>query len=550
MGVAVDGECGMNVCSVWWVRLLSLSWLGMVAVADAAPGNALRDLDRYVEQALVDWQVPGAAIGVVQDGKVIYARGFGQRQVGAKPRVDERTLFQIGSMTKAFTAAAIGLLVDEGRLKWDDRVIDHLPWFQLSDGWLTEHVTIRDLLAHRTGIESTMMVVTLLDAKEIVRRARYVEPTAEFRHQYLYSNLMYGVAGQVIEAVTGQPWGDFVKRRLLEPLEMQASGTSPYQFWDDAYVAPSFHGVPSAGAVVNASSARSNNVAMPHWLTPEGVRVIPWQSYDNAAAGGAIVSNLTDMLQWLRMQLEQGRAGGVQILRPDTVAEMHAPQMLIANPPDPIWAAVQRVSPTTDRPSYALGWFHNNYRGHEYVSHSGGILGFPAFGAMLPERRIGVIVLANSFGRGNLAAFNRLISFRVFDALLGLPRHDWSADLLRVVEQREQEAAVAAREQAGQRLPNTSPSLPLTDYVGEYQNPQVGRVHIELADGQLQLRVPGAFLGRLEHWHLDTFRMIWTGGMAGHASFATFKIDPRGHAVTLDAGRLFGGELQRVESGN
>ncbi|MBL8271337.1 serine hydrolase [Steroidobacter sp.] len=531
------------------MRWLSVPLFCMATVAVAAPSSALRDLDRYVEKALVDWQVPGAAIGVVQDGKVIYARGFGNRQLDTAPRVDERTLFQIGSMTKAFTAAAIGLLVDEGKLKWDDRVIDHLPAFQLSDGWLTEHVTIRDLLAHRTGIESTMMVVTLLDAKEIVRRARYVEPTAEFRHQYLYSNLMYGVAGQVIEAVTGKPWGDFVKQRLLQPLGMQASGTSPYQFWDEAYVAPSFHGVPSAGRVVNASSARNDNVAMPHWLTPDGARVIPWQSYDNAAAGGAIVSNLTDMLQWLRVQLEGGRLGDVQIFRPETVTEMHAPQMLIMNPPDPIWAAVQRVSPSSDRPSYALGWFHNNYRGYQYVSHSGGILGFPSFGAMLPERRIGVIVLANSFGRGNLAAFNRLVSFRVFDALLGQPKHDWSADLLRVVEQREQEAEVAARKQDEQRLPNTSPSLPLKNYVGEYQNPQVGRVRIELDGEQLLLRVPGAFLGRLEHWHLDTFRMVWTGGMEGNKSFATFKIDPRGRATVLDAGRLFGGELQRVEGG-
>lgn len=528
------------------MRLL-VAYLLCVGSTAVAAANALSGLDRYVEQALVDWQVPGAAIGVVQDGKVIYARGFGRRQVDAEPRVDEQTLFQIGSMTKAFTAAAVGLLVDEGRLKWDDRVIDHLPWFQLSDGWLTQHVTIRDLLAHRTGIESTMMVVTLLDAKEVVRRARYVEPTAEFRHQYLYSNLMYGVAGQVIEAVSGQSWQDFVERRLLRPLGMRASGTSPYQFWDRSYVAPSFHGVPSAGRVVNATSARIDNVAMPHWLTADGVRVIPWQSYDNAAAGGAIVSNLTDMLQWLRVQLEGGRLNGIKVLRPETVAEMHAPQMLIMNPSDPIWTAVQRVSPATGRPSYALGWFHNNYRGYDYISHSGGILGFPAFGAMLPERRVGVIVLANSFGRGNLAAFNRLISFRVFDALLGQPEHDWSADLLRVVAQREREAEVAARNQDDQRLKNTSPSLPLNGYVGEYRNAEVGRVRIELEEGQLVLRVPGAFLGRLEHWQVDTFRMIWTGGMEGNKSFASFKIDPRGRAVSLDAGRLFGGELLRVE---
>lgn len=522
--------------------LLSLlSWLPGASMA--ANSDALRGLDHYVERALLDWQVPGAAIGVVRDGKVIYARGFGVRELGRSARVDEHTLFQIGSMTKAFTATAIGVLVDEGKVGWDDPVIDHLPWFRLSDPWLTQHVTIRDLLAHRTGIESTLMVVTLLDAKEVVRRARYVTPTAQFRQQYLYSNLMYGAAGQVIEAVSGVSWGDFIQQRLLRPLGMTSSGTTPYQFWDSRYVAPSFHGVPAAPHVTGAD-ALASDVAMPHWISPRGLRVIPWQSYDNAAAGGAIVSDLADMLTWLKFHL--GATLGASIVTPSTLQEMHMPQMLIGDPPDPIWGVVNKVAPSSQRPAYALGWFRDSYRGNAFVSHSGGILGFPSFGAMLPQRGMGVIVLANSFGRGGLAAFNKLVAFRIFDALLREKPHDWSADLLSMVAQRERDARAAEEKLQRDRLSGTSPSLPLERYIGEYENPLVGRARVAMVNGQLTFGVPGAFLGRLEHWHLDTFRLVWTGGMAGNKSFATFTIDPQGRVAAIDAGRLFGGELERV----
>jgi CubicO group peptidase (beta-lactamase class C family) len=352
--------------------------LGAALTGTAAAGaqSPLPGIDRYVERVLADWKHVGAAIAVVRGGEVIYARGFGLREVGKPAPVTTNTLFQIGSTTKAFTTAALAILVDEGKIRWDDPVVEHLPGFQLQDPWLTRRVTIRDAVTHRSGVpDNYYPYLAIMTRDEVVRQLRYLTPDAGFRDSFRYNNLMYAAAGKVIEAASGTTWDDFVTRRLLEALGMTRSGTSAYQYWDSAYVAPTFYG--SARRRAGADRARDTNVAMPHGVGEDGsTSVLPWVNFDSPAPAGSIVASISGMANWVMMQLDEGRFAGRQVIRPETVREMHTPQN-------------RRVSakpfPLDTLDGYGLGWFTGRYRGQRHVAHSGGMLGFPAYVAMLPD---------------------------------------------------------------------------------------------------------------------------------------------------------------------
>lgn len=512
-------------------------------VQDPAPGptpNALADLDAYIAQSMPDWDIPGLAVAVVHEGEVVFARGFGVKEVGRDDPVDARTLFQIGSVTKSFAAAAIGALVDEGLAAWDDPVIKHLPWFRVKDPWITREITLRDLLSHQSGMPGAAYpVLAVVDARETAEGLRLLDNQGPFRQGYRYSNQAYGVAGLVVEAAAGMNWGAWLRERLLAPLEMRNTGTSPYDAWDSVHVAPTFLGSAPAG-IPGIDDAPGRNVAMPHGVDRSGDRrVLSWQSYDNMQAAGSVVSNVVDMANWVRMQLDHGRFDGFAVLDSTTVSEMHAAQVRTAS---------TFVFADPGSGSYGLGWARASFLGHAYVSHGGGIFGFPAYVAMLPEANAGVVVLANGSMWTPYYPHHEIAAW-VFARLLGVEGRDWHGEVMARTEAIHGQVDAALNARAAGRIEGTRPSLPLAAYEGRYEDEYgTAAAHVVHGDGGLRVHfgAPGSFSGDMEHWHHDVFQLHYDGGdgQAYGSSFVTFTVGPDGGVAQMDMG--FMGRYRRV----
>ena len=512
--------------------------LAAQVAADADEARArIADLADYIEHAMPDWGLPGLAVAVVFDDQAVFAQGFGVKELGRPDPVDAGTLFQIGSVSKSFAAAAIGALVEDGLADWDDPVARHLPWFRVRDPWATRSMTLRDLLSHRSGMpEDAYPVLAVMDARAAAERVRVLDNQAPLRQAHRYSNQGYGVAGLVVEEATGMPWGDWLRKRFFDPLGMDASAGSPFEVWDEPFVAPAFLGTAPAGRP-GIADAPGRNVAMPHGVARDGSRrVLAWQSYDSMQGAGSVVSSATDMAQWLRLQLGRGSVGGRTVLGEATVDEMHAPQ--VASPSARLFT--NGGSPGAEQ--YGLGWSLTSFQGRRYVAHGGGIFGFPAYAALLPDAGAGVVVLANGslwtpyYPHQEVAAW-------VFARLTGGEERDWHGEVMartRAVEQ-QVEAALAARD-AG-RIAGTTPSLPLDGYAGVYEHEHGGQAHVESATAvpapglRIHFGAPGSFSGELVHWHHDTFRLFFDGGdgQAYGSSFVTFTIGPGGE-IAMDMG--------------
>jgi CubicO group peptidase (beta-lactamase class C family) len=484
---------------VAFVAFLALP--GLVAPAPvAAQAGALRGLDAWIERALHEWQVPGLAIAVVRNDSVIHARGYGVLELGSVERVDEHTLFAIASTTKGMTAAALGMLVDEGRIGWDDPVSRHLPGLELNDPFITRELTVRDLLTHRAGLarSDNLWIAAPFDRAEVLRRARHL-PATGFRAEYGYNNIMYIAAGELVAAVSGISWDDFLEQRLFTPLRMTRSTTR--------------------SAIVDTRS----NVATAH-TQPEGAVVaMARRNYDNIGGAGAAWSSAHDMAQWVRLQLNDGVYGGRPLLRTATLREMHTPQVVMRGD-----TVAERLFPGTSFRAYGLGWFLHDYHGRKLVHHSGSINWTRTHVGMIPSEGIGVVVIAN-LSTSNL---QQAVMYRVLDALLGQPPRDWSGEYLALARRAREAAARQAAEVEAARRPGTSPSLEAEAYTGRYTHDVYGEVTIEPAAGGLVLRYAPDYTAGLEHWHHDTFRAVWHRTGFGHA-FVTFALDSRARVASL-----------------
>jgi CubicO group peptidase (beta-lactamase class C family) len=505
-------------------------------------------LDNDIEQARADWKNVGVAVALVRGDEVVYTRGFGRRECAESASIDADTLFQVGSTSKAFTTAALGILVDEAKIGWDEPVIEWVPEFQLQDPWLTRHLTIRDAVAHRSGIpDSAYPFMSVMGPERTLRQLRYITPIARFRDSYCYSNLMYALAGRIIEAASGTTWHDFIRQRLLQPLKMNRSGTSASEFWAATKVAPTFFGSASSWQP-RASDASDSNVAMPHGVNEDGsAAALAWQSYDNAAAAGSLVSSVADMANWLILNLNGGCFEGKQIIRPNTLRELHATQNLHVD--------VNQFPFENARETYALGWRRSEYRGYTHLAHSGGIMGFPAYVAMLPEAKVGIVVLSN----GSLAerdplglyklGLHKAIAFRALDSVLKAPSRAWSEELMSLArsacrQAREQEGAF---EQA--RLPRADASLPMRSYAGSFEDRSghSDRVTVQALEDRLTLTFSGegAYSAQLEHWHRDLFRLRSQPGAADVLGrpFVSFTLDAKANVASMF---LFGATFHRI----
>lgn len=416
--------------------------------------------DKYVAKAAQDWRVPALAIAVVKDDSVVFAKGYGVLQTGMSQPANEHTRFAIGSTTKAMTSASIAMLVDEGKLSLDDHVTKFIPELQLYDPWVTRELTIRDLLTHRSGLPGVDLFWASgwnYTTADVVRRLRYIQPTASFRSQWQYHNVLYALNGLIIERVSGMPWEQFVKTRIFEPLGMNET---------EALVS-SIQGKP--------------NVAVPHALINDSVRVVPVRSTDPVASAGSVWSSVSDMAKWMRFVIDSGRVGTRRLIQPRTFAELVTPQI---QAPMQEYPALQLAKP--DYFSYGLGWFIQDYRGQQVWMHTGSINGLCAIIGIEPNKRLGVYVLENL----DHAEIRHGLMYSVFDLFENGPRRDWSADLKPIFARPRSVAALNAAPDAGQSPPaKVAPSLPLERYAGTYVDSAYGSVRVTFENGALQAAV-------------------------------------------------------------
>ena len=458
-------------------RLLALAlvWLVLTSASQAP----VADVDAFVQRTMTTFQVPGLSLAIVKDGKVAVARGYGVRKFGDVAPVDARTMFGIASNTKVFTATALGILVDEGKVRWDSPVIDYLPWFQMSDPYVTREMTVRDLLVHRSGLglgagDLLWWPASTYNRREIARRLRYLPLATSFRSAYAYDNVLYLVAGEVNEAVSGQSWEDFVQTRILAKVGMTTSN------------------------VRHSDANKGGNVATPHALIEGRVQPIAPFDSDNTNPAGGINSNAQDMAKWLLVQLADGQLGdGTALIKPATARQIG---MLVT--PIPIGQGAPELRDL--RPNfngYALGLAVRDYRGRKLLTHTGGLPGYVSKVAMIPDARLGIAILTN---QESTAAFEAIAS-HILDAYLGAPATDWVAAWQAIEKRGAATAAATAPLAAGSG--QSTPSLPFASYAGKYRDPWYGDMTITAESTGLAIRFDRTpqLSGTLVHAQHDTF---------------------------------------------
>ena len=458
------------------VALGLLLALPFAVVAHDDPPSELAHIEALVEQGMADWGIPGLALSVVKDDELVWARGFGVRRLGHPEPVDADTLFNVASVSKAFNAAALGLLVDEGRIGWDDPVADHLPRLQLYDPWVTRNATVRDMLAHRVGLGrltgNRLRWISARGRDEQIARLRHLPPQQGFREGYVYSNVLYMVAGEVVPAVTGTAWADFVEQRLFAPLGMERSLAAAAGRLDE-----------------------SGNVAWPHQEIDGEMVEIPRRNFDAVGPAASVHSSAREIAAWMRLHLgTPGELEGEALLEPETVEEMHRAQNPIPR------SAFEPLA------AYGLGWRMGSHRGRPVSSHTGAVDGMNTLLMLVPGEQLGIFITTNTFNGFTTALANHIV-----DAWLGEDDEDWSAQALERHQERRAEAQAERDAIHAARVRGTRPSVPLQAFQGRFEDDLYADAEVRLERGRLVLQLwdDPEQVADLEHWHHDTFRAVW-----------------------------------------
>ena len=487
--------------------ILFFIWLGIVtsAFAQTAAPTAPPDLDTFVARVMKTFEVPGLSVAIVKDGQVVLARGYGVRRLGDAAPVDGKTRFGIASNTKVFTATALGLLVEEGKLRWDAPVVQVLPWFQMWDPYVTREITVRDLLVHRSGLglgagDLLWWPASTYDRKEIARRLRFIRPATSFRSAYAYDNVLYLIAGEVIEAVSGRSWEDFVAERILKKVGMTDSN------------------------VRHSDATEAGNVAVPHAEVDGTVRPIKPFNSDNTNPAGGINSSAEDMAKWVIVQLNEGALpDGTRLFSQRTSRELTT---LVTPMPIPASVPPEMTPLRMNFRGYALGLDVRDYRGRKMVTHTGGLPGYLSMVSMIPDAKLGVVVLTN---QESGEAFDA-ISYHVLDYYLNAPGIDWLGAYEKVRAQSQARVAAAGKQATAARNASSTPSLPLAQYAGTYNDAWYGNIEIASESGKLVMKFghTPSLVGDLEHWQYDTFVVRWRDRELRADAYVTFSIDPDG----------------------
>ena len=440
----------------------------------------LKKLSEYLKKAREEWGVPGMAVAIVKDNEVVLAKGYGVRDINRKGKVNEHTLFAIASNTKAFTSAAIAILVDEGKLSWDDKVTKHLPYFELYDPYVTEAMTIRDLLCHRSGLGTfsgdLLWYCSNYSREEIIKRAGSLKPKYGFREHFGYSNIMFLAAGNIIEAVTGKTWDDYLQEKFFDPLEMKTTNTS----------------------ITKLDGLK--NVASPHTYYKGEVISIPYQNWDNIGPAGSINSCVIEIAEWLKLQLNEGTLNDKEYFSKESCLEMRKPHTI-----QDVSLGSQQRWPSPHFKSYGLGWGMLDYHGRKIINHSGGYDGMISYSAIVPEENLGFVILTNA---NSILVYT--LMYKILDTYLSNDTTDWCImflDYKKYIEDKkktDREVALKAR------IEDTNPSLELEKYTGTYSGELYGNADVSLKDGELFIQfIPTpTFNATLTHWHYDTFEIV------------------------------------------
>src|SRR5688572_22564589 len=500
-------------------RVLKAGALAALAfcVSSAAWAELPANLERRVEEIRTQVGVPGMSVTIVENGEVAFARGFGVRRLGTNERVDADTIFQLGSVGKAFTVAALAVLVDRGEIEWDDPVTDHIPYFQMHDPWVTREMTVRDLLVHRSGLglgAGDLMFVprSTRSREDTVRALRHIRPATSFRSGYAYDNVLYAVAGQLIEEVSGKTWERFMREDVLVPAGMRTATSD------------------------RVERRRTRNRAWPHgrrdgpmhglgtqeMLDDSGRAEFDPELGANAAPAGGVAASAKDMGRWIAIQLARGALpeGSGRLFSETSAREMWTPRVHIpiSPMPEPAGAATPQFS------SYALGWNERDYRGHRLIMHTGAVFGARAIIILVPDRKVGFSAMINS--EDGEAALG--VAWELLDHYLDQPHFDWGAAWREGLRQRREGGLAKLKEETSSSA-RVGPSLPLTGYAGDFADIWYGPISITHADGRLTLdfkQTPG-MLGKLTHWQYDTFRVDWRDPLIEPA-YVTFALTAKG----------------------
>jgi len=488
--------------------LLIASLLGACATQ---PHLSPRKIDELVVAAMQEFSVPGVAVGVIKDGVVVHASGYGVRELGLDEPVDTETLFRIASTSKAFTTASLAMLVDEGKLNWDDKVVDHIPGFALYDPWVTKEFTVLDLLTHRSGLVSGAGDLMLwpkpneFAREDIIHGLRYFKPESAFRTEYAYDNLLYIVGGELVPAVTGVAWEDFVDARILDKLGAKRC---------------------FAGRI---PQPEMQNLAAPHAIIEDELQVVDRNrasaDVDVAAAAGGVRCSLDDMLTWTQVQLARGKlADGSELFSEEQSRTMWSPQTILGVSND----AYERDR--THFKAYALGWRLADVHGYKHVSHTGSYTGFRAHVILVPELDLGVVILLNASASSARAA----IGEGIVKAYMGIDDDvDWVEYFAREAAADNDDDSEAVTAEPDFR--NGQVLASLDSYAGRYRDAWFGDVAIEKRGDELwfaSLKSP-RMEGRLWPFEDHTFYAYWTDRTLEADAWISFEVDDAG-----DSGRM------------
>ncbi|MEN8155431.1 MAG: serine hydrolase [Bacteroidota bacterium] len=472
-----------------------------------------REVDRLVEDAMEKFTVAGVAVGIVKDGEIIHARGYGLKSVDTKERVDQHTSFAIASNSKAFTSAALAILVEEGKLSWNDRVVEHIPEFKMYNDYVTHNFNILDLLTHRSGLGLGAGDLQFWPSgsdftmEELLTNFQYFEPVSAFRTKYDYDNILYLVAGEVIKRVSGKSWETFVQERILEPLNMDNSSTMP------------------------ASKSGLENLASPH-LAEEGVlKTIPWFEHDPErinGALGAVLSNADDMCRWMLAHLNGGKYGETlenQLFTAASQQEMWRIHTTINVKPD------SRYNPHFS--GYGLGWRLSDMNGKMSVSHTGDLSGMLSKTIMIPDLELGVVVLTNSYYGG--AGVFRAISQTIVDSYLGMEPFDWTSYHLERHKKRTGHANQVVERVWETVETGNHDHIDIDNYLGVYEDPWFGKADVWLKEGQpwFTSRRSPKLSGPMYHYKANAFAIKWDIRELDADAFALFSLDEEGKAMQI-----------------
>ncbi|KUG26852.1 beta-lactamase [hydrocarbon metagenome] len=450
-------------------------------------------LDQYIAEAVKDFEAAGLAVAIVKDSQVVFSKAYGYADIEKQTPLTTKSLFNIASCTKAFISAIVAKQVDEGNLKWSDKVVDHIPNFKLSDIWITNQLNMVDILSHRSGLKTfagdLLWFQTGYSNEEIIKRMQYLPIEREFRSEYGYQNNMYMIAGEIVSKSSGIQWYEYLDKEIFDKLDMSSS---------------------------KASSSHLNekdDVAYPHIESKR----YPLTS-EKPHAAGSIFSNVDEMSKWVTMLLNNGSYNGNQVLSESVINDMFTPRTIL-------WLGNSMRKAGANFHTYGLGWFMYDYHGQKIIYHDGGMPGYIARVMLLPKENLGLVILTNE-----LNPLPQAISLQIVDMFLGNDDVDWVADYLERVNTYKERDAVRENEKAENRITGTTHSLELAGYTGKYNDNSYGEAEVKLVDDVLVIKFPTkGFETEMEHWHYDTFKVELDDFLP--SGYVTFDFNSKGEVT-------------------